>query len=149
VKIRGGLQLDLKAYRGSPGGLRLPGGGGRLEVSEKWTFPLGVMTLEDDAQGWLTLEKTRRRRAFELTAEGLIERSMLEEGEPRCTFELTEVVSGADLWWTLGFEASGGSETLEPSLRTCADLLLGHPLPEGIELPPEASMSYTRWLGRH
>ena len=148
VKIRDAVQLDLKAYRGSSGHLRVPGGGGPLEVWEKWSFPLGEMGSERAVEGWLALDKTRHRRAFELTAQGLVERSVLEEGGPRCTFELTEVVGGGDLWWTLGFEASGAAETLEPSLRACVGLLLERPLPDGIKLPSKASMSYTRWLGQ-
>ena len=146
MKIRGGVQLDLKVYRGSPGRLRVPGGGGPLEVWEKWTFPLGETSPEQDAEDWVTLDKTRRRRAFEMNAEGLTERSVLEEIEPSCTFELTEVVGGGEVWWTLGFEASGAAEALELSLRTCADLLLEHPLPDRIKLPTKASMSYARWL---
>jgi hypothetical protein len=148
VKIRDAVQLDLKAYRGSSGYLRVPGGGGPLEVWEKWTFPLGEMSPERDTEGWLALDKTRRKRAFELTEQGLVERSVLEEGGPRCTFELTEVVGGGDVWWTLGFEASGAAETLEPSLRASVGLLLERPLPDGIKLPSKASMSYTRWLGQ-
>ena len=93
------------------------------------------------------LNKTRRRRAFELTGARLIERSVFEEVEPGCTVELTEIDIGEDVWWTLAFEASGPTETLEPSLRACAELFLDRPLPEGIELPPGMSMSYTRWLG--
>ena len=146
MKIRGGVQLDVKAYRGSPGRLWVPGGGGRLELWEKWSLPLRATDPEKDAGGWITLEKTRRRRAFELTAGGLVERSVLEEIEPGCTFELTEVVGGGEVWWTLGLEASGAAGTLELSLRACADLLLERPLPDRIELPSTASMSYTRWL---
>jgi len=148
VKIRDAVQLDLKAYRGSAGYLRVPGGGGPLEVWEKWTFPLGEMSPERETEGWLALDKTRRKRAFELTPQGLVERSVLEEGGSRCTFELTEVVGEGALWWTLGFEASGAAETLEPSLRACVGLLLERPLPDGIKLPSKASMSYTRWLGQ-
>jgi hypothetical protein len=115
VKIRDAVQLDLKAYRGSAGYLRVPGGCGPLEVWEKWTFPLGEMSPEKETESWLALDKRRRKRAFELTAQGLVERSVREEGGPRCMFELTEVVGGGDLWWTLGFEASGAAETLEPT----------------------------------
>ena len=79
VKIRGGVQLDLKAYRGSPGRLRVPGGSGRLEVWEKWSLPLRATDPEEDAGGWITLDKTRRRRAFGLTADGLVECSVLDE----------------------------------------------------------------------
>ncbi len=146
VKIRGAVQLDLKAYRGSPGRLSVHGGGGPLEVWEKWTFPLGETSPDENAEGWVTLDKTRRRRAFELTADGIRERSVLGAVEPGCTFELTEVVGEGQVWWTLGFEASGASETLELSLRACADLLLDRPLPDRVKLSSNASMSYTRWL---
>jgi hypothetical protein len=146
VKIRGGVQLDVKAYRGSQGRLRVPGGGGALEAWEKWSLPLRAADPEKDAGGWVTLDKTRRRRAFELTAHGLVERSVLDEVEPGCTFELTEFVGGGEVWWTLGLEASGAAGTLELSLRACADRLLDRPLPDRITLPLEASMSYTRWL---
>src|SRR4026208_1799180 len=41
VKIKGGVLLDLKALRGSPGTLALPHAGrGHLEVWEKWSFPV-------------------------------------------------------------------------------------------------------------
>lgn len=146
VKIRGGVQLDLKAYRGSRGNLRVPGGGGRLELWEKWSLPLRATDPDRDAGGWITLDKTRRRRAFELTADGLVERSVLDEVETGCTFELTEFLGAGQVWWTLGFEASGAAEKLDPSLRACAGLLLERPLPDRITLPLEASMSYTRWL---
>jgi len=146
VKIRGGVQLDLKAYRGSPGRLRVPGGSGRLEIWEKWSLPLRATDPEQDAGGWITIDKTRRRRAFELTADGLVERSVLDEVEAGCTFELTEFVGGGWVWWTLGLEASGAAEARELSLRACADLFLDRPLPDGIKLSAKASMSYTRWL---
>jgi hypothetical protein len=146
VKIRGGVQLDVKAYRGSRGDIRVPGGDGALEAWEKWSLPLRAMDPERDAGGWITLDKTRRRRAFELTAHSLVERSVLDEVEPGCTFELTEFVGEGEVWWTLGLEASGAAETLQLSLRTCAGLLLDRPLPDRITLPFDASMSYTRWL---
>lgn len=146
VKIRGGIQLDVKAYRGSRGRLPVPGGAGVLEVWEKWSLPLHATDPERDAGGWITLDKTRRRRAFELTADGLVERSVLDEVEAGCTFELTGFVGGGEVWWTLGLEASGAAGTLELSLQACADLLLDRPLPDRITLPLDASMSYTRWL---
>lgn len=148
VKIRDGIQLDLKVYRGSPGRLQVPNGEGTLEGWEKWTFPMGEMTPAPDAEGWVMLHKTRHRRTFDLTAAGLVERSVAGEVDPGCTLELTEVDGGGDIWWTLAFEATGSPDTLEPSLRACVGLLLDRSLPDGIELRPEASMSYTRWLDR-
>ena len=68
IKIRDNVQLDLKAFRGSLGKLTVPDvGRGRLELWEKWSFPLHASALPPvDAVGWLTLEKTRRRRSFEV-----------------------------------------------------------------------------------
>ena len=43
VKIRADTELDVKAYRGSPGTLEVPERAtGRLSSWQKWTFPLGV-----------------------------------------------------------------------------------------------------------
>ena len=40
VKVRGGGALEVKAYRGSPGILEIPGRArGRLESWQKWSFP--------------------------------------------------------------------------------------------------------------
>lgn len=148
VKIRDGIQLDLKVYRGSPGRLQVPSGEGTLEGWEKWTFPMGEMTPDPDAEGWVMLHKTRHRRTFDLTAAGLVERSVAGEVDPGCTLELTEVDGGGDIWWTLALEATGSPASLEPCLRACVGLLLDRSLPDGIELRPETSMSYTRWLDR-
>lgn len=147
VKIRDGVQLDLKASRGSPGRLRVPGGEGTLERRVKWTLPLRDPTPEPDAAGWVVLCKERRRRTFELTPSGLVERRLLEEIEAGCTVELTEVDRDGAISWTLAFEATGPTQMTDPCLRACAGMLLGRPLPGGIELTPETSMSYTRWLG--
>jgi len=65
---------------------------------------------------------------------------------PGCTFELTEVVAAGQAWWTLGFEASGSAETLDPSLRICTDLVLGSQPHDRVELPADQSMSYVAWL---
>ena len=40
VKVRGGGALEVKAYRGSPGILEVPGRArGRMESWQKWSFP--------------------------------------------------------------------------------------------------------------
>ena len=148
VKIRGSVQLDLKAYRGSPGRLRLPGGGGALELWEKWTFPLAATSPEAGAAGWVVLGKSRRRRAFELTGAGLVERKVSTTFEAGCAVELTEVDSGGGVWWTLAFEATGPPEMLEPSIMACAARLLDRPLPGGTVLTSRTSMSYARWLSQ-
>ena len=147
VKIRDGVQLDLKAYRGSPGRLRVPGGEGTLERRVKWTLPLRDPTPEPDDDGWVVLHKERRRRTFELTPSGLVERRLLEDIGSGCTVELTEVDRDGAFSWTLAFEATGPTQMMDPCLRACAGMLLGRPLPGGVELTSETSMSYPRWLG--
>jgi hypothetical protein len=149
VKIKGGVQLDLKAFRGSSGELAVPGGGrGRLEIWEKWTFPLDEHAHPPaDSSAWLTLRKLRRRRSFRLVDERAVERPVSEADLPGCTVELTEVAIGEETWWSLGIEAGGRSETLDAALHTTAASLFQGPSPEGIQLDLRDSMSYARWLG--
>jgi hypothetical protein len=146
VKIKDGVQLDLKVSLGSPGSLDVPGAEGPLEAWEKWTFPLGGTSPVQDAERWITVDKRRRRRAFEMREGGLAECREQEAFERGCTFELTEVAVAGQAWWTLGFEASGAAETLEPSLRISANLMLGGALPDRVELSADESMSYVHWL---
>ena len=149
VKIKGAVQLDLKAFRGSPGELAVPGGGrGRLEIWEKWTFPLdGRPPPPSDASGWLTLRKLRRRRSFRLVEGRAVERPVSEAELPGCTVELTEVAVGEEMWWSLGIEAGGRSETLRAALDATVGSLFQGPSPDGIQLDLRDSMSYARWLG--
>jgi hypothetical protein len=150
VKIRGAVQLDLKAFRGSPGTLRIPGGGqGRLEIWERWSFPLNAEAHPPaDASSWLAVQKVRRRRSFRMAAEGrAVERAMSESELPGCTVELTEVAVGEEKWWSLGFEVHGRSETLEATLHATIGSLTPGPTPDTIRLDLMSSMSYPRWLG--
>jgi hypothetical protein len=149
VKIKGGIELDLKAFRGSPGELVVPGGGrGLLEVWQKWRFPLDAISLPSvDASGWLAIRKVRRRRSFRLAEGRVVERPVSEAELPGCSVELTEFDVGGEVWWTLGLEANGDPDALERSLRATAESLFRDPLPEGLRLDLGDSMSYARWLG--
>jgi hypothetical protein len=149
VKIKGGVQLDLKALKGSPGELALPGGvRGRLELWEKWTFPLRASAIPaPEASAWLALEKVRHRRSFRVVGAGIEERAISEAELPGCTVELTEVTVGEDRWWTLGLEARGAPEVLLATLRTTAEALFVGRLPDHVRLGVPESMSYARWLG--
>jgi hypothetical protein len=149
VKIKGGIQLDLKGRRGSPGELALPGGNrGRLEIWEKWTFPLDRSALpRSDASAWLTLGKVRHRRSFRIDDGEVVERPVSEAELPGCSVELTEIAVGDGVWWTLGLEAGGEPATLEIALHATAGPLFRDPLPEGCALDLADSTSYARWLG--
>jgi hypothetical protein len=149
VKIKGGIELDLKAFRGSRGELVIPGGGrGLLEVWEKWRFPLDAVSLPSvDGSGWLAIRKVRRRRSFRLSEDRVVERPVSEADLPGCSVELTEFDVGGEPWWTLGLEANGDPDALERSLRATAESLFRDPLPDGLRLDLGDSMSYARWLG--
>ncbi len=149
VKIKGALQLDLKAFRGSPGKVGIPGGGqGRLEIWEKWSFPLDEGAHPPaDASSWLAVQKVRRRRSFRLAEGGVVERALSDAELPGCTVELTEVAVGEEMWWSIGFEVHGGSELLEVALHATVESLFPGPPPDGIRLDLGDSMSYPRWLG--
>jgi hypothetical protein len=148
VKIRDAVQLDLKAFRGSRAELRVPGAlRGRLELWEKWSFPLHASALPPaDAAGWLALEKIRRRRSFRVDDHDVVERPVDEAELPGCAIELTEVVLGQGRWWTLGLEATGDPETLGRKLDAAVARLFREPSPDPKLLDLRHSMSYPRWL---
>ena len=152
VKIKGGIELDLKAFRGSPGELAVPGGGlGCLELWEKWCFPLESVALPSvEASGWVAIRKIRRRRSFHLSGDLAVERPVSEAEMPGCSVELTEFTVGGEAWWTLALEAGGDPDALERELRATAEALFRDPLPDGLRLDLSDSMSYARWLStRH
>lgn len=147
MKVRGAAEVDLKAFRGSPGELLVPGGGaGRLELWEKWSFPLDDEASPPSGTGWLAVRKVRHRRSFHTVGGRIAERPLREVDEPGCSIELTEVTVGDEVWWTIGLESGGDPQARDRDLRATVDALLGDPLP-GALFDPLDSMSYTEWLG--
>jgi len=148
LKLRGGVRLDVKTFRHSPGQLALPGGiRGRLEVWEKWSFPL------DDARdplqagaSWTRVEKARRRRSFGSAADGLVERPLAHADAPGCSLELTEVTTDGEVWWTIALEAVGEPENLHRDLQAVAMTFINDPLSARFGLDTAASMSYQQRL---
>ena len=148
VKIRGGAQLDVKAFRHSPGRLSLPGGTrGRLELWEKWSFPLtSVPQPLIDTASWTRVEKARRRRSFALVDGTLVERDLADAASPGSALELTEVtIDGAD-WWTLALEAVGPLQTLHRNLQATAAALIDDRLSARFGLHSRAAKSYHHQL---
>ena len=148
VKIRGGAQLDVKAFRGSPGRLSLPGGTrGRLEQWEKWTFPLAdVPQPLVDGGSWTRVEKARRRRSFAPADGGVVERRLADAASPGSSLELTEVSIDGVAWWTLGLEAVGPLPTLHRDLQATAMTLIDDRLSARFGLHSRASTSYYQQL---
>jgi hypothetical protein len=137
VKIRGGERLEIKAARGDPGVLDVPGRvRGRTRYWMKWSVPIPPVPEEDAGpRDWVSVRKHRR-----------IGRFPGANDESTCAVEVTEVLKDAEPWWTLGFEAAGHPTALRRTLDATAALLLSNPLPEGVALRMADSISYSEWL---
>ena len=149
VKLRGGAALEVKAYRGSPGILEVAGRArGRLESWHKWSFPFGSLSHGDgDSAGWRLVKKTRRVSQFPLPGQTIQACGRGPGAEERgCAVELTEVLTGGEAWWTLGFESVGHPGLLRSQLEATAALVFAETLPGEVEPCLDASRSYAEWL---
>jgi hypothetical protein len=150
VKVRGGGALEVKAYHGSPGILEVAGRArGHLEAWQKWSFPFRTFSPgSGQTAGWRMVRKRRRISRFSLASGPVAVPVAGLSQEPRCQVELTEVHTGGQQWWTLGFEATGPADLLRSTLQATAALVFAHPLPGGVEPGPDESSSYAQWLGQ-
>jgi hypothetical protein len=150
VKVRGGGALEVKVYGGSPGILEVAGRArGRLESWQKWSFPTSPLRPgSSDPAGWMPVRKKRRISRFTLASGRIAARAPGLGHPPRCEVELTEVHTGGQDWWTLGFEATGPADLLRSELEATAALVFAHALPGGMEPGPDESRSYAEWLGQ-
>jgi hypothetical protein len=148
VKVRDGRALEVKEYRGSPGLIQVAGRArGRLQSWRKWSFPCNPASQGvGDPSGWRPVRKRRQISWF--ARPGGSARAHLPElgGRPGCAVELTEVCTSGEVWWTLGFEATGPASLLRRELEAAAALVFGQALPDGAELRMNDSMSYAQWL---
>ena len=152
VKVRGGVALEVKVYRGSPGILYLPGRArGRMEFWQKSSFPVAPLGHDShDLAGWRPVRKMRRISRFSLAGRPVSAQApgLGQEQEPRCAVELTEVRTSGRDWWTLGFEATGSDDLLRRALQATAARVFAQALPGGVEPGPDESGSYIEWLCR-
>ena len=149
VKVRGGGELEVKAYRGSPGILKVRPARGRLESWQKWSFPVSPPSPDGGGPaGGRPVRKRRRISGFSLASGQVVAHSPGPGGEPRCEVELTEVRTRDQDWWTLGFEATGPTSLLRSTLEATAALVFAQALPGGVEPGPDESRSYAQWLGQ-
>jgi hypothetical protein len=148
VKVRGGGALEVKAYRGSPGNLEVAGRArGRMQSWQKWSFPCGRLSPGSaEVAGWRQVHKRRRTGWFALASEPALPRVRVPGEEPGCTVELTEVFTGSEAWWSLGFEATGAADLLRSELQASAALVFAGALPGDVELGMDHSRSYAEWL---
>jgi hypothetical protein len=65
---------------------------------------------------------------------------------PTVDLVLTEVRTGGQDWWTLGFEATGPADLLRSELQATAALVFAQAPPNGVQPGPDKSSSYAQWL---
>ena len=148
VKVRGGGALEVKVFRGSPGMLEVAGRArGRMESWHKWSFPFRPLSQHRAGlAGWRPVRKRRRISRFSSASGQMVALAAGLGDEPRCEVELTEVRTGGQDWWTLGFEATGPADLLRSELQAAATLAFAQALPRGVQPGPDESSSYAQWL---
>ena len=148
VKVRGGGALEVKMFRGSPGMLEVAGHArGQMESWQKWSFPFRPLSQHRAGPaGWRPVRKRRRISRFSSAGGQMVAHGGRLGGERGCEVELTEVRTGGQDWWTLGFEATGPADLLRSELQETAMLVFAQALPSGAQPGPGESSSYAQWL---
>ena len=148
VKIRGHTAVDVKAYRGSPGTLEVPGAAeGRLGLWSKWSFLLGErIQYPVDSRSWQRVEKRRRMTAFLPDDDRVIAAPLAPDDRLICVVELSDVAVGDATWWTLALESAGPTDRLRDAIVATAGRFLGTGMPAQIRLRLEDSRPYSEWL---
>lgn len=147
VKVRGGRTLEVKAHVGPRGELVVPGRArGFLESWQRWSFHGAAATWAGvDSPAWMSVSKVRRVTFIHANGDPS-PRGNEGVREIGCAVELTDVAAAGRRWWTLSFEANGPQDDIRGVLETTALMVLGEPMPGGIELRSHESSSYTSWL---
>jgi hypothetical protein len=150
VKIRAGRALEVKVYHGCPGILDAAGRArGRLESWRKWSFPFEPLGPYDAGlSAWTVVHKRRRISQFRLASGRIMAGIPDRATEPSCAVELTEVSSGSEAWWSLGFEATGPADLLSSTLQGTTALVFARALPADVEFDMSHCQSYADWLSR-
>jgi hypothetical protein len=94
------------------------------------------------------VRKIRRISQFRLASGRVVAGIPVRATEPSCAVELTEVSSGSETWWSLGFEATGPADLLSSTLQSTATLVFAGALPADVEFDMSHCQSYADWLSR-
>jgi hypothetical protein len=116
----------------------------------KWSFPFGQLAPNDAGPpAWTVVHKRRRMSRFRLAGGRLVADVAERATGSECGVELTEVRSGGETWWSLGFEATGPADLLRRTLEGTAALMFAKAPPGEVELDMGHCQSYAEWLSRH
>lgn len=149
MKIRAGTALEAKVDQGSSGILDVAGRArGRIESWQKWSFPFNSPGQHGDPAGWRAIRKKRRVTRFPLASTRAAAAAPGPATGPACAVELTEIRSGDQDWWSLGFEATGPAGLLRGALQGTAVQIFAQALPGDVELGLSDCQSYAQWLGQ-
>lgn len=145
IKLREG-RIEIKRRYGSLGPLTLaPGVAGIPELWRKWTFS-PIAPGENGLEGWVAVQKTRLVRNYAVGAEG--ERPVpiphTQSPERGCSVELTEALANGQVWWTIGFEATGSEAELVPTLKSVIEQTLAGC--DRLMLDLDRAYGYPHWL---
>jgi hypothetical protein len=139
IKLR---QDRVEAKRRSGNGVILPlhlGIVGRVEMWNKWTFPLCGNDAFNGGGFWLDVYKERHRLVFDWA-----ELAVPGNGPSTCTIEISQLRLHDRLWWTLCLEACGSEEYLVESLSRTSHHVFSQGRPPHLDLG--TAMSYPAWL---
>ena len=153
VKIRGNVSLEVKAYCGSQGSLKVPGHiRGHIQAWHKWSLPLSRLRADCAPAGWRQVCKTRQLSRFVLASGEFVPDNPELRKQPGCSVELTEIRAQGEDWWSLGFEASspgdcrlGTSDLLRSELTATAAQVFAQSAPT-VEPGTDYFASYVQWL---
>jgi hypothetical protein len=150
VKIRAGRALEVKMCHGYPGILYTAGRArGRFESWRKWSFPFGPLgPYSAGPPAWTVVHKRRWISRFRLAGGRIMAGVPGRPTESACAVELTEVRSGSETWWSLGFEATGPADLLHSTLQSTATLVFAQAPPADVEFGMSHCLSYADWLSR-
>ena len=150
IKLRG-EQIELKQRFSEYGAVcfheRVSG---RVEGWRKWSFRLAESGLHltrppMPASAWMGVRKIRRLRKYQrLNNDRVVAISTLQRPDQGCALELTHIDIAGQEWWSMGFEAFGGEDTLYENLLLVATHVLAAHEPPTLDV--EASCSYPHWL---
>ncbi len=125
-------------------------GRGRIESWRKWSFPSGPPGPGGAGPpGWAVVHRKRRLSRFRLAGGRLVADAAERATGPECGVELTEVRSGGQTWWSLGFEATGPAGLVRSTLAGTAALMFAQAPPGDAERDMSHCQSCAGWLSRH